>query len=206
MNGQSKVIFLRVLAAQTPLLLRLFAPYLAVGVFWCGFSSAWLAILAYHAQILIWSHRSLRDIRKPSRKVFLLLALPTVLAGPLLYLLLPCMTRTDLSVWLAKHHLSGVSFMAMIPYFGLVHPYLEQVHWGPLRERTILAHPLFAGYHLLVLYSLLTVPWLALCFVVLTMASYLWQTAAKRSGSLAVPVVSHILADLGVVVSAWLKM
>ena len=43
--------------------LRLLAPYLAVGVFWYGFSSAWLAILAYHAQILLWSRGRLCGMR-----------------------------------------------------------------------------------------------------------------------------------------------
>ncbi len=61
--------------------------------------------------------------------------------------------------------------VAMVAYFGLVHPLLEQAHWTPLREATPIAHVAFAGYHMLVLASLLTVPWLAVCFVILTAAS-----------------------------------
>ena len=34
------------------LALKMAAPYLAVGVFWCLLHNAWLAILAYHGQIL----------------------------------------------------------------------------------------------------------------------------------------------------------
>jgi len=95
--------------------------------------------------------------------------------------------------------------MAMIPYFGLIHPVLEQVHWAALRDSTPLAHPLFAGYHMLVLHSLLPLPWLILSFVVLTMASFAWQRMAKMTGNLALPVASHALADLGVIIAAWLK-
>jgi len=136
----------------------------------------------------------------------MLLALPTALTGPLVYFLLPYIVHADLSSWLAGHHLSHLSLTAMVPYFGLLHPLLEQLHWGPLRESTPLAHPLFAGYHMLVLHSLLTLPWLILCFIVLATASFTWQQIAKRSGSLALPVASHALADLGVAIAAWLKV
>jgi hypothetical protein len=185
--------------------LRLAAPYLAVLVFWCMLSNAWLAILAYHAQVLFWARRAPADLRTMCSPRCMLLALPASLAGPVLYFLLPYMTHTDLSAWLINHHLTRVSFAIMIPYFGLVHPVLEQLHWAPLRERTRLAHPLFAGYHLVVLYSLLTLPWLMLCFVALTAASFAWQSTARRSRSLAVPVASHILADLGIIAAAWFR-
>lgn len=185
--------------------LRLLAPYFAVGVFWCLLSNAWLAILAYHAQILFWSRHSRFGVHRPHHAMTMLWALPAILTGPLIYFMLPYIVRTDLSSWLMAHHLSPVSLMVMIPYFGLLHPLLEQLHWAPLRENTPVAHFLFAGYHMLVLHSLLTVPWLVLCFVVLTAASFLWQRMARRTGSLALPVASHILADFGVVIVAWLK-
>lgn len=187
------------------LLPRLLAPYLAVAVFWCALSNAWLAILTYHAQILFWSWKSLPRMRRPAQARDLCLALATVLAGPLLYFLLPFITDADLSTWLAHHHLPKASFLAMVPYFGLVHPVLEQLHWGPLRERTPLAHPAFAGYHMMILSSLLKGPWLAVCFAILTAASFVWQEMARRGKSLAVPIASHVLADLGVVVAAWFR-
>jgi membrane protease YdiL (CAAX protease family) len=187
-------------------ILKLLAPYFAVGVFWCIFSNAWLAIFAYHIQILIWSRHELYEMRRPSSKRIMLIALPTVVAGPLLYFLLPYITHVDLSAWLKSYHLSGTSFLLMIPYFGLIHPLLEQMHWHQLREETVLSHPTFAGYHILVLFSLLTIPWLLLCFAVLMVASVTWQYAARFTRSLAVPTFSHILADLGVVLAAWVRI
>ena len=185
--------------------LKLLAPYFAVGVFWCALSNAWLAILAYHAQILFWSRNPLSGMRRPSRKHIMLVALPTAVTGPLLYFLLPYITHADLSAWFANHRLSGLSLIAMIPYFGLLHPLLEQLHWTRLRESTPASHVMYAGYHMLVLHSLLTIPWLILCFVVLTTASFMWQQMARQSNSLAAPVASHVLADLGVIIAAWLK-
>jgi membrane protease YdiL (CAAX protease family) len=93
----------------------------------------------------------------------------------------------------------------MVPYFGLIHPVLEQIHWAPLRQSTPASHVFFAGYHVVVLYSLLTIPWLVLCFVVLATASLLWRGMTKRCGVLAAPLLSHILADLGIIIAAWLK-
>lgn len=122
----------------------------------------------------------------------------------MLYFLLPYLTRVDLSVWLTRYGLTGWALLGMVFYYGLVHPVLEQVYWTPLRERTAFAHVAFAGYHVLVLYSLLAVPWVAACFAVLASASWLWQRMTRESGSLLPAIASHIAADLGMVIVAWL--
>ncbi len=192
-------------AIVTKRYLTMLAPYFAVGIFWCGFSNAWLAILAYHVQILAWTRPPRARMRTPLRKRLLLLALPTALTGPLAYYLLPYITHTDLPAWLAGHHLSRLSLLAMLPYFGLVHPFLEQLHWAPLRAETPLAHFMFAGYHMLVLHSLLSPPWLPAAFIVLVAASFAWQRLRVQSGGLAIPVASHILADAGLVAAVWLR-
>jgi len=185
------------------LTLKLLVPYIAVALFWCIWRNAWLALLAYHVQILFWSRTSWQGMRMPPRCSVAWLVLPAALAGPVVYLILPGITRSDVSVWLASYQLSGDAFLFMIPYFGLVHPVLEQLHWQPLREQTAWAHAVFAGYHLLVLATLLTVPWLTLCFVVLAGSSVAWKRLARATRGVAVPALSHILADLGIIVAAW---
>ncbi len=188
------------------LTLKLLAPYFAVGIFWCLFANAWLALIAYHAQILFWSRGRLPDLRLPARKRMMLWVIPFSLAGPVLSVLLPIITRTELSVWLIDHHLSRLPLLLMIPYFGLVHPLLEQIHWTPLRKKTPAAHVMFAGYHLLVLYSLLSIPWLLLCFVSLAAASFLWRQMAKQSHGIGLSYLTHLVADLGVILAAWLSV
>ncbi len=131
-----------------------------------------------------------------------MLILPFALAGPALGVLLPHVARTDVTVWLDRYQLTGPALLVMTFYFGLVHPVLEQVHWAPLRERTLLAHVAFAGYHLLVLYSILPVPWLAVGFVVLNLASWLWSRMVRASGSLWPAIASQSAADLGIVLVA----
>lgn len=188
--------------------LKMLAPYLAVLLFWCVFKSAWGTIIAYHVQILLWSRDRLPNLLKGwDKSLFLCTALPCALAGPIAYVLLPFMTgQTQLAEWLAGYGLSGMSLMLMIPYFGLVHPLLEQAHWSGCHSGGWLSHLAFAGYHSLVLYSLLTPPWLALCLVVLFSASALWAFVQTRTRpGLLVTSCGHVLADLGIVLAAWLK-
>lgn len=186
------------------LILKLLAPYIAVGIFLCVFSNAWLSILAYHAQVLFWGYRSLGQWNRPQWTALMLLALPAALAGPLLFILLPYMTHEPLSTWLAGHHLSRVSVLLLVPYFGLLHPCLEQLHWAPLRQYGWVTHCTFAGYHVVVLHSLMTVPWLLVCFVLLATVSFLWHVVSTKTMSLTVPLLSHIFADLGIVIVAYL--
>ncbi len=184
------------------LVLRMLAPYLAVGVFWCLFENAWLVILAYHAQIVLWALRDRPVIGGVGRKRSLFLAVPTLATGGLVYVLLPYITNVDLATWLTRYHLSSRSLLIMVPYFGVIHPFLEQLHWARLRDRTPAAHVLFAGYHMLVLGGLLSLPWLGVSFLVLAGASFAWQQMQKYSGGLIVPYLSHALADVGVILAA----
>ena len=87
--------------------------------------------------------------------------------------------------------------MLMIPYFGIIHPVLEQLHWETLREQTPISHFFFAGYHMLVLGSLVTIPWLIFCFAALAMA-----LLPRRAERLLPATLSHIFADLGIIIAA----
>lgn len=186
------------------LLLKLLAPYFAVGLCWCVLKNGWLTILAYHAQVIVWNRGSLYTLHWPNKKRWMLAALPTLIAGPLAWILLPYITHTDLGAWLAEYKLTEWSLLLMIPYFGIIHPALEQLHWEPLREQNPAAHFFFAGYHMLVLGSLVTAPWLTFCFIALATASFAWQLLTYRSGSLTSATLSHILADLGIILTAYM--
>lgn len=191
-------------ASGMKLTLKMLAPYFAVAVFWYAWPNAWLAILAYHVQILLWRRPSLRGMRRHFRHRDLLPAFPAVLAGPAACMLFP-MTRTELSPWLETYGLSGMPLVLMIPYFGLVHPVLEQFHWHQLREDTAWSHILFSGYHVMLLSTLLTIPLLILCFAILAGSSLAWKRMARATRGVTVPAISHILADLGIVVAAWAR-
>lgn len=188
------------------LIARLLAPYLAVGVCWLLLRDAWLTVLFYHLQIILWSRgRPWPDLRACpgwSRR-WLLAAAPCVLAGPALLVVMPWAASVELGAWLAGFGLSGTSLALMVPYYGLVHPLLEQRHWGPLRRRTPAAHVVFAAYHMLVLGSLLRPGWLVAVFGTLVAASVAWGWLDRRSGNARAAVLGHMVADLGTVLVAW---
>ena len=187
--------------------LQTLAPYIAVAIFWCVFKSAWLSILAYHAQILFWSWRRLGLLRRGwDLRMFLVAAVPCLLAGPLAYALIPHVTAdAGLKEWLAGYGLNGLWWIAMVPYFGLIHPLLEQVHWSGLRSAGWPAHLAYAGYHGIVLFLLLQPLWLCVCLGILLVVSAVWSRIQEKCrGGLLVVACGHVFADLGIVAVAWI--
>lgn len=187
------------------LCLRLLVPYFAVIVFWFGLGNAWLTIAAYHLLILFFARRHLSLPKRPANPSHLLWALPAIGAGPLLYVLLPHLAGDNLTGWLAARQMSPASIMVLLPYFAVVHPWIEQTHWHPLRQQTRFAHPVFAGYHILVLTSLTSWPWMAFVFLILMLVSWLWGLLCRHTKSLTPAYVSHALADLGIVIAAFMR-
>lgn len=189
------------------LLPRMLAPYFAVLPLWCWAHNAWACILVYHALILLWSRWDLTRLALGwNRQHMWRVALPCLVVGPLVYILLPSMGKQPMSDWLAAYGLSGMRLVLLVPYFGVVHPMLEQAHWSSLRTNRkvgALAHVAFAGYHVLVLASLMQTTWLVASFGILVLASIAWRRLELVSdGGLAVPVVSHLLVDSGLVLAA----
>ncbi len=192
--------------AKSKLTLKLLAPYLAVTIFCLGYQNAWLSILVYHAQILFWSKDQAKLLLKGfTKQGFVSFALPCLATGLMAYFLLPFMyPEAALAAWLASYKLEGLALLLMIPYFGVIHPPLEQMHWAELRENQgLLAHVCFAGYHAIVLFSLLNAICLALVVVVLLSVSMLWAWMHKRYQGLAIPALTHIFADAGIIVAAF---
>jgi len=193
--------------------LRLLAPWVSVGVFWLWLENGWLAILAYHAQILLWmrvdaagGERAQRTQRVRGMWHWIMLVMGTaVLAASVMVIgrwLLPLMTHTAPQDWLARFGLLG-SYPLMVVYLGLVHPWLEQRHWRPLTQASAAAHLWFAGYHVLVLISLLSWPWVVVGFCTLTVVSVGWSRLARWTQSRLYGTLSHVGADLGLALGLW---
>ena len=193
---------------QAPaLVLSCLAPWIPVSVFWLWRQDAWSTILAYHALIVLLSGRRIPETFRGWDRRFLPLLIPCALAGPVTFLLLPLASRTQLPAWLAEHGLVGLRLVFMIPYYGIVHPFLEQAHWGALRRHPAasrFAHPAFAGYHVLVLASLMKPGWVAVCACILMAASIAWRKLDGRTGGLLLPVAMQALADLGMISAVFL--
>ncbi|WP_372807347.1 type II CAAX prenyl endopeptidase Rce1 family protein [Pontiella sp.] len=184
-------------------------PYVAVLVGMYGFRSAWAALLLYHAGIVACrvgrrTPNLFAGFKNP-------LTLPGVLvcamAAPVVYFLWPWLAAREgiLPEWLAHYGLTGWSWRLLIPYFSIVHPILEELHWqgmAPERSTGLCSQDLlFAGYHVLVLLQLIHWPWLFMVFGVLVGSSVFWRWAAGRFGGLGLGILTHAAADAGVVVA-----
>jgi len=196
-------------------LLAALVPYAAVLIGMYAFRSAWLAVLLYHLGILAFI-----AIRRPSCLKETLwsgarnpLTLPAVticaLAAPVVYFLWPLFqpTETVLPEWMARYGLSGMAWLLLIPYFSIVHPILEEIHWRKIAPERFVwlcwQDLLFAGYHVVVLGQLVYWPWLFFVFGVLAGSSVFWRWAANRFGGYGLAVLTHAAADAGVVIGIY---
>ncbi len=182
-------------------------PYAAVLLGMYLFHSAWLAILLYHAGIIAFMF-----YRKPGnlwRRMWAGMKSPLLMPGliicamatPVVYFMWPwlAVSETILPEWLGRYGLTGSAWLWMIPYFSIVHPVLEEIHWQailPKRGKALCWQDgLFAGYHVLVLFQLIKAPWLLLVFGVLAGSSVFWRWAAERFNGYALPILTHAVAD-----------
>jgi membrane protease YdiL (CAAX protease family) len=184
-------------------------PYLAVGFGLLYFRNAWAALISYHLGILLllgfgraFGHfRRLRPTLHPGWALAAWIS--ACLAGLLLYLgwnNLPL--PEDLTVSLASLGLTANSWPWFIAYFALVNPWLEETFWrgwlsGPAQS-PLPQDFLFSGYHLLILTPFVPWPWLTLAFGILAAAAWFWRQVYRRTGSLFIPSVAHLLADFSI--------
>lgn len=184
-------------------------PYAAVLVGLHLLSSAWTAILLYHAGMMavLLAHRPAWTGRlggwHPGMAVAL--ALMGALAGEVLCVLWTDLGLEDLRSRLAGLGLRGPGLAVFLWYLALFHPWLEECTWrgvlftparGPAWEDV-----LFAGYHVLVLRLFLAWPWVAAAFVSLAVAAWIWRRTVGSRGGIAVPLVSHLTAEVAVVLA-----
>jgi hypothetical protein len=190
-------------------------PYLAipVGLFWA--QRAWVALLGFHAGMfaILWIERPAIPILKLFYKEdnLVMLAACAILggsAGVLLYFLWPFLGNLqNLRTYLASIGLTSATWPFFLAYFCLVNPWLEECFWrgylgSPSKSLTAM-DLLFAGYHLLVLYGIISLGWLVLTAVVLTLTAWLWRQTARASGGLLIASLSHLAADLSVLLVAY---
>jgi membrane protease YdiL (CAAX protease family) len=186
-------------------------PYVAVLLGMKVLGSAWSAILLYHAGIFLFlvfgkRCRVWKTVFRGNTPILVPAVILCSMAAPVVYFLWPWFGSPDIPIaqWLAKYGLTGISWTLLIPYFSIIHPILEEVHWRGMAPEQVKGSCwqdfLFAGYHVLVLYELVYWPWLFLVFGVLVGSSFFWRWAADRFGGYLLPVVSHVAADAGVLV------
>ena len=122
----------------------------------------------------------------------------------MLYMLLPEIINDDISLkgWLYARGLDGIYIKILIPYFLIAHPILEEIYWGQFRggeNRRWVMYVLFSGYHILVLWDLLSAAWLVISFLILILVAFIWDMLYSRLNGGIISFLSHFLGDLGII-------
>ncbi len=176
--------------------------------------SGWASILAYHAGmcLLMWAGGGWPAAEPLARgwtwKEGAACTAFCASVGPLIFLLWPLAAdpAVPLRAVLAGLGLQGASWWGFAAYYVLVNPLLEEAFWrGWLASDA--RHPsaidaLFSGYHAAVLVLFVDWPWVLFAFACLATAAWLWRRIVMRRGGLAIPVVSHLVADVSVIAAA----
>jgi membrane protease YdiL (CAAX protease family) len=189
------------------------APYAAVLIGLHVLSNAWIAAGLYHIAIVLCLARGggkgLASAllsgweARPGVSLFLVCAT----GGVFLYFLWPTvrLEDMDLRTTTAAWGLGGVWLWIFGVYFSTAGAVLEEIFWRfSLTAKTSQPHwrdAAFAGYHVLVLAFFIRPQWIAVVFLILFATAWIWRITANRTGGLLVPITSHVVADLSVVLA-----
>jgi Type II CAAX prenyl endopeptidase Rce1-like len=191
-------------------------PYFAV---WAGlflFKSAWLAIIGFHASILLGLSGVLPKIpvnilfKGKSFQWVLINVLLCSASGIGLYFLWGRLDiAPDLSAQLVSLGLTSSSWFAFITYFTLVNPCMEEYFWrgvlGSNSKKLYIGDLVYAGYHAIILWGRVNPFSILLVLVVLTSAGWFWRQLAREEDGLFAAVLGHMLADFSILMAVYWK-
>jgi membrane protease YdiL (CAAX protease family) len=194
-------------------LISVAVPYVAVVIGLYVLKNAWISIGLYHIPIaffLIAGDRNnlLKKIRTGWNPIMAAAGIVvSAMIFPFIFIFREYIQLENmrLNTALANFGLHGSSWLFFMIYFSTIQPFLEELYWRGYLECNHKYFPwtdfAFAGYHILVLAWFIKLPWLAVAFIILTVAAYGWRYVACKLEGLAVPLLSHIVADVSIIVA-----
>lgn len=189
-------------------------PYLAVGMGLFVFHNAWVAILTYHvgiASVIFWSKRVVpfkQIVQNVTCKPLIFSVAIGASSGILLYTLWPLLSiPSDITTYMRSIGLTATAWPYFMVYYVLVNPVIEEYYWRGYLGSSV-KHPtlndfLFAGYHIIVLAGHVGVFWLIVVFLVLYGAAWYWRQTRQLTGGLLAPILSHMAADITVILALY---
>lgn len=191
-------------------------PYIAVVAGVHLFNNAWLAMLGFHASILIMLAIVRPNIpvgvlfKSKSPKWILISVLVCSTSGIALYLLWNMFAiAPDLPAQLGTMGLSSsTSWLAFIAYFSLVNPLIEEYFWrgylGSNSKKLYLGDAVYAGYHALVLWGKVHPLIILLALIILTSVGWFWRQISREDEGLLAAVLGHMAADFSILFAVYL--
>lgn len=182
-------------------------PYLAV---WFGMMilrSAWAALICFHLALLpalLWGRkRTPRFFSPVSHRLALAVGLAGLTGGLILWGVWPWLGLGPRYTGDVRSlGLVSATWLPFIGYFTLVNPFLEEWYWrelfGSESRWPVLSDFLYAGFHIIILALFVGPLWWFVAFVGLSAAGWFWRQILRHSRSLFPAVLSHMLADLSI--------
>lgn len=191
-------------------------PYAAVLIGMYALGSAFAAIGLYQLGMLtavLILRRPKPDTGTHARNPWLYLSTLIFASGGLIfYLLWPYLGQDPAAIGtkLQSYGLSSQVWPFFAVYFCVVNSLTEELFWRGLLgddSRTLRGNDLmFGGYHALVLLAFTAPIWVIPVFVGCAFAGWLWRMLRALSGGLVMPVITHFVADLGIVAAVHFRV
>ena len=191
-------------------------PYAAVAIGIYCLGSAWVAIISYHIGMLlaVAFGSGCHDGTKPRRVSgwWFLSSLVFAMGGVALYLLWPYAFAhsTDITGRLTSLGISASIWPYFALYFCCANSLVEELFWrgylGDESRGLVLNDLAFGGYHALVLAAFAGIIWALPVFVACVFAGWLWRVMRASSGNLVIPMLTHFVADAGIVAAVWCRI
>ena len=186
-------------------------PYVAVLIGLYGLHNAWSSIILYHLGMVViltltkswWLGKRLLSWQ--AYLVLLVVVIGSALSGIIVFYLWSIMKLPELVLGaeLTNLGLSQTPWILFMFYYFTINPLLEEIFWrgylGSPKVAPIWGDFWFAGYHTLVLYLFIGLPWVAASFLVLVAAGWFWRQITRIYGGLMMPILSHAAADAGII-------
>ena len=197
-------------------LISALTPYIAVLIGLYILQNAWVAIGLYHFGIivfLIYGDRNglLKSVCTGWDPIMAVVGVAmSVMVFPIIYFFWGHMQLegAPLNSVLVNFGLHGTSWFLFMIYFSTVQPLVEELYWrnylkcgDEYLSWTDLA---FAGYHIFVLVWFIKWYWLVIAFIVIVAAAYIWRYLASKFEGLIVPLLSHAVTDMSIVVVVYI--
>ncbi len=206
---------IRLLKRMLQKVISLLIPYATIGIGLFIFHSAWLAIFGYHigiASVILVSRKRIpvkRLFKSNNYKTPVIMSVIGASGGVLLYVLWPFLAvPSNIGSYTQSIGITEQTWSLFIAYYVLVNPVLEEYFWRGLlgnNSNWITANDLFfSGYHVLVLAGKMGAVWLLVVFLLLSLSAWFWRQVNKFSEGLLPSVVSHVTADISVMLTIYL--
>ena len=196
--------------------LSLILPYLAVWVGLFLLKNAWIALIGFHAAILlaimfVQPNLPIKTLfRSKSPRCILISVLVSISSGIGLYFFWDVFgSLPNLPAQLQSIGLTSSAWPAFIAYFSLVNPWVEEFFWrGVLvspSKKLLAMDVVFAGYHAMALWGRVYPGSILFAVIILTSAGWIWRQISREDGGLLAAVLGHMVADFSILLAIYWK-